>query len=214
MPTLILNPADRAVYEVPAEILATLAFPGTADGNKREGAWDRLCAYVLRLAHDQSHPNLDLRLARERHVILADGTISLGKRIEQRLMAVQRAAAIATPQIAAHLGTEMVVAGVERASHRGLVEFAVASDWYADRSDFRDRAWRPTLPVLHMALALQVVMLRPPQPGMAADHIQLFLQHDLVRQAVELAEPLESVVRELWGEQFDAENQWHFRLVG
>lgn len=213
MPRLILRHTDRPPYEAAADLLATMAFPASADEDKRQRSAEKLSAYILRLAHDQSHPGLDLRLANERHVALANGKLSLGKSLEQRLQAVQKAAAIAAPQIAARRGEIVQVKDVDRPSHRSLVAAGLDLGWHNDRSDFRDRAWRPTLPVLHMAVALYETQRKRAVLGFEMDHMAVFLDPAIVREAVDHAETLESVVSEIWRAQIDVEKQWQFRLI-
>jgi hypothetical protein len=136
------------------------------------------------------------------------------KNFFQRILQRDRAAHVAMPLVMARHGPGPERPyGADRRSLRALTEHALDLGWANDRSDFRSRILKPSLPVLHVAIGLHLVRARRSQDQAPFDHLTLLTDAELVQEICHVAQLVEPTVEEIWSQMMPASGIWRFRLV-
>jgi hypothetical protein len=164
--------AQFEVFEVGADLLTLLAYPEPNSEQRRAALHASLCALAVRAMYPldsesarqpqpikpiyafrtQSEINRDLRTMKRRH--------------RDRMIAGRMAIAFLQK---AHGITPKLPGPAERLSINTLSALVVEDAGYADAENVETRIWRPSLPVIHIAAAIQVLLSASPVPIHAGD---------------------------------------------
>lgn len=154
------------VYEVGASLITLLAYPG-----ETEEIWAQvhasLCSYALRIRAasepDQTtvpqpiKPIYAFRLEQD----ISRDLRTLERRMRDRMIAGRMGIGFLKEAV-----TGRVPEGLKRLSINELSELVRDDAGYSEPENVEARIWRPSLPVIHLATALQVVLhLSDPQIG-------------------------------------------------
>ena len=154
------------VYEVGASLITLLAYP-----REREEVWAQvhasLCSYALRIRSasepDQTtvpqaiKPIYAFRLEQD----ISRDFRTLERRMRDRMIAGRMGIGFLQEAV-----TGRVPEGLKRLSINELAELVRDDAGYSEPENVEARIWRPSLPVIHLATALQVLLhLSDPQIG-------------------------------------------------
>ena len=180
MPEYRIDFSITEVYEAGATLIALLAYPAdTKDDAHRADLHHSLCALALRAraqvdekwAHSPQHikPSYALRSDGE----IAKDLRTLERRLRDRMIAGQMA--VPFLQKASTGRAPRLPRGVERLSINQLSEMVLRQSGHADPENVESRVWRPSLPVIHLAAAIQVLIQVLERSGSRAVHIGDFM---------------------------------------
>jgi hypothetical protein len=154
------------VYEAGASLITLLAYP-----REREEVWAEvhasLCNYALRIK-SASEPDLATVpqpmkpiYAFRRQQDISRDLRTLERRIRDRMIAGRMGIGFLKEAV-----TGQVPAGLKRLSINELAELVLDDAGYSEPQNVETRIWRPSLPVIHLATALQLLLhLGDPQIG-------------------------------------------------
>jgi hypothetical protein len=155
------------VFEAGASLLTLLAYPEANRQEKRTELHTSLCALAVRAIHPLDtesalrpqaiKPIYAFRTERE---ILAD-LRTVYRRHRDRMIAGRMAVAFLKK---AHGITPKLPGTTGRLSINAVCELVLADAGYADTENVETRIWRPSLPIIHVAAAVQVLLQASPTP--------------------------------------------------
>lgn len=195
MREITLNMAATEPYEIGAAATVLMCWPGEADEAKRAEQHVRLCAWAVRkLVADE--PGGELRPWPIKPVYaFSSGAFRLDA-IERRRDLRLRMGYLAMPFLkTAALGANETFKGMSGLSVAALI------DWIGDvepglgrevdGANFRQREWRPSLPVIHLAAAARVLMRQDDENGRERSWAPFILERDRVEAWLRLAMEIE-----------------------
>ena len=146
------------VYEAGALVLTELAYPDASDKTRGE-VHASLCAYALRtmcvmepdwaLAPQKMKPIYALRYQRDNDRYLR----TVERRLRDRMVAGRMAMGFLKEAVSG-----VGPACIKRLSINGVAELVLDDLSYTEPENVETRIWRPSLPVLHVASALQLLL--------------------------------------------------------
>jgi hypothetical protein len=155
--TLLLDARSQTLFECGATLLALLAFPSVPDAERAEIAAS-LCASHLQAKFKESGDPNELVKAkyafRDPERIKKDLKI-LDRLVRDRMVAAKVAIAFLQK---AEGHPPRLPANVKRLSINQLAEFLMGEAKQSIPENFKNRVWRPTLPVIHLAAAVAVAI--------------------------------------------------------
>ena len=194
-PLIPIDFAKNEVYECAATLLAVLAAP--QDDERRGELHASLCARALRAAYlanpDDVTPILVKPQYAFRCVKLVDRDLDfVARRMFDRTNAARMAIAFLRE---VELGRPVPLpAGIRRLSINELAAFIAEDAGQSEVANVKSRIWRPSLPVIHLAVAAAFVGQVIERHGAAGGIDILLWSRDRVTSIVEYAEYLETLV--------------------
>lgn len=152
-----INPRAMLPYEAAAQVLTLLSFPPDAPPDAAlNQRFEEMCAYVIRrLAERDPEWAGEPRALRPMHALIAPERVATVARTMQtaleRRLAAGRMAVPFIDQAALGDAAAKLPPGAKRLS---LNETAAYAGAYGDASNLESRAFRPSIPVLHLCAAL------------------------------------------------------------
>jgi hypothetical protein len=158
------------VYEAGAVLVSVLAYPGDSEEETRAGVHASLCHHALRvkceiepnwaLSPQRMKPIYALRTSRE----VKQDLRTLQRRLRDRLVAGRMAIGFLKEGVAGPV-TERP-AGLSRVSINQMARLVIDDTGQTDPENVETRIWRASLPVIHIASALQLFLwLAEPEMG-------------------------------------------------
>jgi hypothetical protein len=162
MPEFIIEQKKYPVFELGAKLLSLVAYPGADDAGNRSRLEQSLSASYVhdRIAKDPEFkfsPEVMQRsyFFRESGVIKTD-TRSLERILKKRMASARMALAYLKE---AQIGkTPNLPPGIARVSLNELSKMVQPDLGWSDPDNVETRAWRETLPVIHLAVAIEFYM--------------------------------------------------------
>jgi hypothetical protein len=164
MPKITINSNRRAVYDVGAVLLSLLAHPPMASGDKDWKRLQRTLCHVFLKDRSERDPEW----ARRRQSIkpiyafvpekeAKRNMRTLDRRLRDRMAAARVAIAFLQE---AKLGVRppTLPKSVKRLSVNQMADLVCDDAGMSSPENFETRVWRPSLPVIHLAAALQVLL--------------------------------------------------------
>ena len=176
------------VYEAGALLITLLAYP-----REREEVWAQvhasLCSYALRIK-SASEPNwatapqpikpiYAFRLQQD----ISRDLRTLDRRIRDRMIAGRMGIGFLKEAV-----TGQVPAGLKRLSINELAELVRDDARYSEPENVETRIWRPSLPVIHLATALQVLLYLGDQQIGPIGYELLLLGRNVIELIIRTAE--------------------------
>ena len=176
------------VYEAGALLITLLAYP-----REREEVWAQvhasLCSYALRIK-SASEPNwatvpqpmkpiYAFRLQQD----ISRDLRTLDRRIRDRMIAGRMGMGFLKEAV-----TGQVPAGLKRLSVNELAELVRDDARYSEPENVETRIWRPSLPVIHLATALQVLLYLGDQQIGPIGYESLLLGRNVIELVIRTAE--------------------------
>ena len=176
------------VYEAGALLITLLAYP-----REREEVWAQvhasLCSYALRIK-SASEPNwatapqpikpiYAFRLQQD----ISRDLRTLDRRIRDRMIAGRMGIGFLKEAV-----TGQVPAGLKRLSINELAELVRDDARYSEPENVETRIWRPSLPVIHLATALQVLLYLGDQQIGPIGYESLLLGRNVIELIIRTAE--------------------------
>jgi hypothetical protein len=157
----LLDPTRSEPFEIGASLLSILAFPGPAEEGARKGAADALCAEALRktIAADPEHA-VEWRAAYPGYTAI-DASESrrrlrtLARRLRDRMIASRMSLGFLQEALAKQ--PARLPASMSRLSINELSKLVLDQSGESDPENVEKRVWRQSLPVIHLAAAMQIV---------------------------------------------------------
>jgi hypothetical protein len=201
------------VYEAGAYLLALLAYPHESEEVLGE-VHASLCAYALRancvmdpdwaMQPKPMKPIYALRRPgdNDRHLRTFE------RRLRDRMVAGRMAIGFLKEAV-----TDQVPAGIKRLSINEMAELVLGDVGYTESENVETRIWRPSLPVIHLASALQLLLHRA-EPECGPIGLEaLLLARKVIELLVRTAKYHERVIERSRYLRLDPENMIRFRLV-
>jgi hypothetical protein len=173
------------VYEAGAMLLSVLACPGDREEEMRAGVHASLCHHGLRvicennpdwaLSPQRMKPIYALRTSPEVRRDLR----TLQRRLRDRMAAGRMAIGLLKEKLTGH--SIELPAGLSRVSVNQMARLVLDDAGQTDPENVKARIWRPSLPVVHIASAVQV-FLQLAEPKLGRIGLETFL---LDRWAIE-----------------------------
>ncbi len=219
--TYVLDTTCHEPFEIGANLVAILAFPGDQERDPQAQAVEALCADVVRITCQTDREHRAWWSARFPAYAAIDAAESrrrlrtLHRRLRDRMKAAQMALgffdeanrrlfaamAEAYPDLEAQIGEvevrpTLLPDGVARHSLNALIRYHFPQSNDDGWHNQEQRIWRRSLPVIHLAAAIHVLgrRLRPEAETLAYDLSDL----DLHRRVVALTRVHEEAVRSEW----------------
>jgi hypothetical protein len=199
------------VYEVGALVLTWLAFPGERETEElRSRVHASLCAYALRAKYESEpewlgspQPIKPVYALRSQLDINRD-LRTLERRFRDRMIAARMAIGF--------LKEAVLPAAINRVSVNQMARLVLDDAGYTDPENVESRIWRPSLPVIHIATAIQL-MLQLAEPVTGPLGLEaLLLDRGIIELVVRAAQYHESVILRS-RLQIDAETLVKIRMV-
>jgi hypothetical protein len=181
------------VFEAGASLLTLLAYPGENCENERNQLHISLCALAVRATYPSDtesafrpqliKPIYAFRTERE----IKRDLRTLRRRHRDRMIAGRMAIAFLKK---ANGITPKLAGGDERLSIKRISELVLEDAGYTEPENVETRIWRPSLPAIHLAAAIQILLNESPTPIGAGD---LLHHRPLIEWVVRSAEEFESV---------------------
>jgi hypothetical protein len=201
------------VYEAGASLLTLLTYPDESEEVRSE-VHASLCAYALR-AQCEMDPDWAIRpkpikpiyaLRRphdnDRHLRTFE------RRLRDRMVAGRMAIGFLKEAV-----TGQIPAGIKRLSINEMAELVLEDAGYTEPENVETRIWRPSLPVIHLASALQLLLhLAEPECGPIGLEA-LLVAREVIELLVRTAEYHESVIEQSRYLRLDPENMIRVRLA-
>ena len=176
------------VYEAGALLITLLAYP-----REREEVWAQvhasLCSYALRIksasepnwatAPQPMKPIYAFRLQQD----ISRDLRTLDRRIRDRMIAGRMGIGFLKEAV-----TGQVPAGLKRLSINELAELVRDDARYSEPENVETRIWRPSLPVIHLATALQVLLYLGDQQIGPIGYESLLLGRNVIELIIRTAE--------------------------
>ena len=204
------------VYEAGALLVTLLAFPDASD-ETRGNVHASLCTYALRIGSviepdstilpQPIKPLYALRSERDCNRDLR----TLVRRVRDRMIAGRMAIAFLReplPELALELPP-----GVKRLSINQLAELVLEDTQFTDPHNVEARIWRPSLPVVHLASAIQVYLTLNEATNRRMGLETLLLNRAMIELVVAGAAHHERLMAQSRHLRFDSETMIRIRLV-
>jgi hypothetical protein len=190
---VLLDFSKAETYECGAVLLAVLAYPADTVGAKRSELTKSLCSKYLRLLHtDETDTSIIIPL-KPAYVFRSEQNIKKDvKTLERRLRDRQIAARMFRGfwQEAAGAVINLPV-GMTKLSLNQLAEL-VADDAHQDPENIEARIWRPSVPVIHIAAAMESILLDADRMGNPTfSWGDVLVSRDLIQEIVRKAQIIE-----------------------
>jgi hypothetical protein len=186
------------VYEIGAWLLTRLAFPGKNESEERfSRVHASLCAHALRTKYETDgewlvspQPIKPLYALRPQEDI--DRNLrTLERRLRDRMIAARMAIGVLKEAVTGEVPN---LPGLERMSINQMALLVHADAGYTEPENVETRIWRPSLPVIHLATAIQLLLqLAEPYAGPLGLEA-LLLDRGIIELVVRTAEYHRSVI--------------------
>jgi hypothetical protein len=204
------------VYEAGALLVTLLVYPDASD-EAQGHVYTSLCTYALRARsemepdwalHPQSiKPIYSLRTQRDCNRALR----TLERRLRDRMVAGRMAIAFLKEALLGHVPE--LPAGVKRLSINQLAELVLGDTKFTEPDNVETRIWRPSLPVIHLCSAIQVLLsLAEPEVGLIALEA-LLLNRKVIELIVRAAAYHETLLAQSRHLHFDPERMIRIRFA-
>jgi hypothetical protein len=186
------------VYEIGARLVTWLAFPGEEESEERRGrVHASLCAYALRAKYETDpewlvapQPIKPIYALRPQWDIDRD-LKTLERRLRDRMIAARMAIGFLKEAITGEV--PKLPAGIKRMSVNQMALLVLGDAGFTDPENVESRIWRPSLPVIHLATAIQLMLqLAEPETGLGLE--VLLLDRKIIDLVVRTAEYHRSVI--------------------
>lgn len=193
-----INPRTMLPYEAAAQVLTLLAFPPDGPPNTAlDQRYEEICAWVIRrLAERDPRWASEPRALRPIHALTAPERVAAVGRtmqtaLERRLTAGRMAAPFIDQATAGDQALRLP-SGVKRLSLNEIAAYAAGAD--GDPTNLETRAFRPSIPVLHLCVALAWTRVLLGERGADDRSIIDFLisEMDVLRAFIEAARDFEA----------------------
>ena len=196
-PDFLLDPDDMEDFEIGAWLVAILAFPGASEHDLRQAAAEALCAGMVRVTIEADpsvaegcratyplYASIDPREERRR-------LRTLNNRLKRRMVAARMSLGFLEQGITGE--PPKLPEGMTGLNLDALSRLVQPQTYESDPQNLENRVWRTSLPVIHLAAAMQW-MLRYLNPGTDEANIGYPLEdddkHAFVIELAERYEPL------------------------
>jgi hypothetical protein len=213
MVTRLIDFTHLQVYEAGALLLTLLAYPGENEEVRAE-VHASLCAYALRakylmdtdwgMSPQPVKPIYALRAQHESDRCLR----TFGRRLRDRMVAGRMAIGFLKEAV-----TGQIPAGIRRLSINEMAQLVLEDAGYTEPENVESRIWRPSLPVIHLASALQLLLDRAEAQCVRIGLEAMLLVREIIELLVRAAEYHESVIKQSRYLRLDLENMIRFRLA-
>jgi hypothetical protein len=186
------------VYEIGAWLLTQLAFPGKHESEERlSRVYASLCAYALRTKYEtdgewlvSSQPIKPIYALRPQWDIDRD-LRTLERRLRDRMIAARMAIGFLKEAVTGEVPN---LPGLARLSINQMARLVLDDSGYNDPENVESRIWRPSLPVIHLATATQLLLhLAEPKTGRLGLEA-LLLERKAIESVVRTAEYHRSLI--------------------
>jgi hypothetical protein len=209
----LINFTNVEVYEAGACVLTLLAYPNESEEMRSE-VHASLCAYALKakcvmdpdwsIAPQPLKPIYALRPQHDSDHYLR----TFERRLRDRMVAGRMAIGFLK-----EAATGQVPAGIKRLSINEMAQLVLDDAGYTEPENVETRIWRPSLPVIHLASALQLLLhLAEPECGPIGLEA-LLVAREVIELLVRTAEYHESVIEQSRYLRLDPESMIRFRLA-
>jgi hypothetical protein len=187
------------VYEIGAWLVTQLAFPGKSESEEVRGrVHASLCACALRTKYETDgewlvspQPIKPLYALRPQFDIDRD-LRTLRRRLRDRMIAARMAIGFLKEAITGELPKRP--AGINRVSVKEMAMLVLGDAGYSESKNVETRIWRPSLPVIHLVTAIQLLLhLAEPTTGRLRLEA-LLLDRGIIELMVRTAEYHRSVI--------------------
>jgi hypothetical protein len=155
--TLLLDARSQTLFECGAALLALLAFPSVADAKRAEIAASLCASHLQAKFKEFGDPNEPVKAKyafRDPEKIKKDLKI-LDRLVRDRMVAAK----VAIPFLQKAEGHHpKLPANAKRLSINQLAELVMGEANQSIPENFKNRVWKPTLPVIHLAAAVAVAI--------------------------------------------------------
>lgn len=154
------------VFEVGAALLALLAYPAVNDEKHRQNLHASLCASTVRVVFPvDSESRVQPQLIKPIYAFRSEREIAkdlrtIKRRHRQRMIAGRMAVAFLKQAGGIPLN---LPASPPRLSINALSDLVAEDAGYADPENVETRIWRQSLPVIHLAAAIQLLLQQAPE---------------------------------------------------
>jgi hypothetical protein len=150
------------VYEIGAWLLTRLAFPGKRESQEQlSRVHASLCAYALRTKYETDgewlvspQPIRPIYALRPQFDIDRD-LKTLQRRLRDRMIAARMAIGFLKEAVTGEIPQ---IPGLERMSINQMALLVLEDTGYTEPENVESRIWRPSLPVIHLATAIQLML--------------------------------------------------------
>jgi len=224
MPTPEINIplSSLPMYECGAILFTYLAFPEPGAEEARGTAHAALCHLALRaISQDDPSGRWAPQIIKPGYALLTESDVRTALRtMDRRLSDRLKAAIVAKPFLeqATNGQAPRLPPGVDHLSIENMAEYllfrAKENADVGDVKNFHARVWRASLPVIHLAVALNVLFECTKPAG-----LEKLAVHDLIRSPeaieflVETAQPLESIFPQITKLGISDDTLLRFRLT-
>ena len=193
MQEIVLDFKKLQTYEAGAVLVTVLAYPSGNEEGKRPALHQALCALVLR-ARYETDPNWgnSPQLIKPIYALCPESQISkslktLKRRLRDRMIAGRMAAAFLQEIFMGKV--PKLPDGVRRLSVNQMAELVLEDAGQTDSENVETRIWRPSLPVIHLAAACQVLIQQTEREMGLVIHIGNLLQNrEVIEHVIRTAE--------------------------
>jgi hypothetical protein len=204
------------VYEAGAWLVTRLAYPD-ADDKTQAHVHTSLCSHALRVRSEiepdwairpqATKPIYSLRSPDDCNRALR----TLERRVRDRMVAGRMAIAFLKEALPSH--PLIRPPGMKRLSINQLARLVLDDTQFTDPGNVETRIWRPSLPVIHLCSAVQIVLsqLEPKIGSMVLE--ALLLDRSAIELVIRTAEYHESVLAQSRYLRIDPERMIRIRLV-
>jgi hypothetical protein len=219
MPEYVLDLERLEVYEAGAILVTLLAYPGVSDTCATRGRVHRmLCAGSL-LARRETDPEWAAAPQRIKpnYAFVSEQAIERNLRtLERRLRDRMAAARMVIPfLLEAQTGLEPELPpDVKRLSLNQLAELVLSDVGQSESQNVKNRIWRPSVPVIHLAAAIAVRgqdILR--MTGRPLDHSSLLQTQGIIEWVIRTAQEYEALITQSQRLHIDPECLIRLRLA-
>ena len=194
MPIRTIDFNRLEVYEAGALLVTLLAYPRESE-EIRSGVHESLCNYALIVKRkiDPDWGDLPqlikpIYALRCQHDVYRD-LRTLDRRLRDRLIAGRMAMAFLKEVV-----THQVPVGIPRLSINEMAQFVLDDAGYSEPENVETRIWRRSLPVIHLASALQLLRHFTELKGAPIGLEALLLDREIIELVVRAAEYHETVI--------------------
>jgi hypothetical protein len=187
------------VYEVGAWLLTWLAFPGERESEEvRSRVHASLCAYALRAKYETdadwlvSPQSIKPIYALRPQFDIDRDLKTLQRRLRDRMIAARMAIGFLKEAITGEV--PKLPAGIKRMSVNQMARLVLDDAGFTDPENVETRIWRPSLPVIHLATAIQVMLQRAEPITGPLGLESLLLDHGIIELVVRTAQFHETVI--------------------
>jgi hypothetical protein len=194
-----INCQQIEVYEIGATLLTWLAFPGEKESEERRSrVHASLCAYALRAKYEAdaewlvSPQSIKPIYALRPQFDIDRDLKTLQRRLRDRMIAARMAIGFLKEALTGE--APKLPASAEWMSVNQMAELVLDDAGYTEPENVETLIWRPSLPVIHLATAIQLMLqLAEPHAGRLGLEV-LLLDRGIIELVVETAEYHRSVI--------------------